>query len=86
MAPQALELIGRLADGWVPGGGISQVDELPGMAARIDDAAGAAGRDPGAIRRILNLAGSITDGPLATARSTARWTCGSTGSLDGRSI
>ena len=86
MAPRALELIGRKADGWVPGGGISQVDAFAGLAARIDDAAAAAGRDPRAIRRIVNVSGSITDGAMATGPSTARWSCGSTGSLDGRSI
>jgi len=30
--------------------------------AQIDEAAGRAGRDPGAIRRIYNLSGTITDG------------------------
>jgi alkanesulfonate monooxygenase SsuD/methylene tetrahydromethanopterin reductase-like flavin-dependent oxidoreductase (luciferase family) len=69
MAPRALELIGRKADGWVPGGGISRIDSFAGLAARIDDAAAAAGRDPRAIRRIVNVSGSITggamgDGPL----------------------
>ena len=64
MAPRALELIGRKADGWVPGGGISQVDAFAGLAARIDDAAAAAGRDPRAIRRIVNVSGSITDGAI----------------------
>ena len=64
MAPRALELIGRKADGWIPGGGISRIDEFAGLAARIDDAAAAAGRDPRAIRRIVNVSGSITDGEL----------------------
>ena len=64
MAPRALELIGRKADGWVPGGGISRIDEFAGLAARIDDAAAAAGRDPRAIRRIVNVSGSITDGAM----------------------
>lgn len=63
MAPKALDLIGRLADGWVPGGGISRIAEFPRLSARIDAAAEAAGRDPNAIRRILNLSGAITDGP-----------------------
>jgi alkanesulfonate monooxygenase SsuD/methylene tetrahydromethanopterin reductase-like flavin-dependent oxidoreductase (luciferase family) len=62
MAPRALELIGRKADGWIPGGGISRIDEFVGLTARIDDAAVAAGRDPRAIRRIVNVSGSITDG------------------------
>jgi alkanesulfonate monooxygenase SsuD/methylene tetrahydromethanopterin reductase-like flavin-dependent oxidoreductase (luciferase family) len=64
MAPRALELIGRKADGWVPGGGVSRIDEFASLAARIDDAAAAAGRDPRAIRRIVNVSGSITDGAI----------------------
>ena len=64
MAPRALDLIARKADGWVPGGGISRIDDFAGLAARIDDAAAAAGRDPRAIRRIVNVSGSITDGAI----------------------
>ena len=33
------------------------------MQRRVDDAAGAAGRDPRAIRRALNIGGTIADGP-----------------------
>jgi alkanesulfonate monooxygenase SsuD/methylene tetrahydromethanopterin reductase-like flavin-dependent oxidoreductase (luciferase family) len=62
MAPRALDLIGRLADGWVPGGGVSRIDRFHELTDRIDAAAVAAGRDPAAIRRIVNLSGSITDG------------------------
>jgi alkanesulfonate monooxygenase SsuD/methylene tetrahydromethanopterin reductase-like flavin-dependent oxidoreductase (luciferase family) len=32
------------------------------MAARLDEAASEAGRDPASIRRILNVGGEITDG------------------------
>ena len=63
MAPKALDLIGALADGWVPGGGISKIAAFPRLNARIDEAARTAGRDPRAIRRILNLSGAITAGP-----------------------
>jgi alkanesulfonate monooxygenase SsuD/methylene tetrahydromethanopterin reductase-like flavin-dependent oxidoreductase (luciferase family) len=63
MAPRTLGLIGRLADGWVPGSGVAHVARFPELNARIDEAARAAGRDPAAIRRIVNLWGSITDGP-----------------------
>jgi alkanesulfonate monooxygenase SsuD/methylene tetrahydromethanopterin reductase-like flavin-dependent oxidoreductase (luciferase family) len=56
-APGALRLIGRKADGWVPGGGISNAANFPSQNARIDDAARAAGRDPGTIRRIANVWG-----------------------------
>jgi alkanesulfonate monooxygenase SsuD/methylene tetrahydromethanopterin reductase-like flavin-dependent oxidoreductase (luciferase family) len=64
MAPRALDLIGRKADGWVPGGGISRIDEFASLSARIDDAATTAGRDPRAIRRIVNVSGSMTDGEV----------------------
>ncbi len=63
MAPRTLRLIGRLADGWVPGSGVAHVARFPALNAHIDDAAQAAGRDPSVIRRIVNLWGSITDGP-----------------------
>ena len=87
MAPRALELIGRKADGWIPGGGISRIDEFAGLAARIDDAAAAAGRDPRAIRRIVNVSGSITGGGdwRRSPRRPGR-ECGSTSSPDGPSI
>jgi alkanesulfonate monooxygenase SsuD/methylene tetrahydromethanopterin reductase-like flavin-dependent oxidoreductase (luciferase family) len=69
MAPSALELIGRLADGWVPGSGIARIGEFQELSARIDEGAVNAGRDPTAIRRIVNIGGVITDdvrgdGPL----------------------
>jgi alkanesulfonate monooxygenase SsuD/methylene tetrahydromethanopterin reductase-like flavin-dependent oxidoreductase (luciferase family) len=56
-----LALTGRSADGWVPSlrGDLRSLGE---MTARLDDAAGAAGREPAAIRRILNVNGTITDG------------------------
>ncbi len=66
MAPRALDLIGRLADGWIPGAGVSRIDDFPALIARIDDAARAAGRDESAIRRIVNLSGTITDGSRGT--------------------
>jgi alkanesulfonate monooxygenase SsuD/methylene tetrahydromethanopterin reductase-like flavin-dependent oxidoreductase (luciferase family) len=53
--PRMLELIGRTADGWVPSLGYLAPTDVPAAQARIDDAARAAGRDPGAIRRIVNL-------------------------------
>jgi alkanesulfonate monooxygenase SsuD/methylene tetrahydromethanopterin reductase-like flavin-dependent oxidoreductase (luciferase family) len=62
MAPGSLRLIGRLADGWIPGGGTSRIAEFPALMARIEEAAEAAGRDPRAIRRIVNISGAITVG------------------------
>jgi alkanesulfonate monooxygenase SsuD/methylene tetrahydromethanopterin reductase-like flavin-dependent oxidoreductase (luciferase family) len=58
--PRALRLAGRKADGWVPSfRGDRRI--LADATARIDDAASDAGRDPGAIRRVLNINGAITD-------------------------
>jgi alkanesulfonate monooxygenase SsuD/methylene tetrahydromethanopterin reductase-like flavin-dependent oxidoreductase (luciferase family) len=62
--PKALRLAGRTADGWVPSlrGERQPISDL---ARRLDDAAAEAGRDPGAIRRILNVSGAITEGASA---------------------
>ena len=59
--PRALRLAGRVADGWVPSlrGDVSVLAEA---AARLDDAAAGADRDPSDIRRVVNLNGQITDG------------------------
>jgi alkanesulfonate monooxygenase SsuD/methylene tetrahydromethanopterin reductase-like flavin-dependent oxidoreductase (luciferase family) len=62
MGPRALALTGRLADGWVPGSGVQRIAEFPALSAHIDEAAAAAGRDPSAIRRLVNVSGVITDG------------------------
>jgi len=59
--PQALQLAGRVADGWVPSfhGDLAQ---LADMTKRLDEAAAQAGREPASLRRILNINGRITDG------------------------
>src|SRR5438128_9005986 len=53
--PRMLALTGRAADGWVPSLGRVTPADLGEAAARIDDAAHAVGRDPAAIRRVLNV-------------------------------
>lgn len=60
--PKMLELTGCTADGWLPSLGY-----LPGGPAdlaeankRIDDAALAAGREPGHIRRLINIGGQFS--------------------------
>jgi alkanesulfonate monooxygenase SsuD/methylene tetrahydromethanopterin reductase-like flavin-dependent oxidoreductase (luciferase family) len=58
--PRALKLAGRVADGWVPSFK-GDLKTLADMTKRLDDAAAEAGRDPGSIRRILNVNGVITD-------------------------
>jgi alkanesulfonate monooxygenase SsuD/methylene tetrahydromethanopterin reductase-like flavin-dependent oxidoreductase (luciferase family) len=59
--PRALRLAGRVADGWVPSFR-GELQPLREMAGRLDEGAAEAGRDPGEIRRILNVGGVITDG------------------------
>jgi alkanesulfonate monooxygenase SsuD/methylene tetrahydromethanopterin reductase-like flavin-dependent oxidoreductase (luciferase family) len=58
--PRALRLIGRSADGWVPSLGYLRPRDIPEAGRIIDDAATAAGRDPAAIRRVVNVSGSFT--------------------------
>ena len=60
--PRMLRLIGRVADGWVPSSGWATPERLPGLNEQIDEAAHAAGRKPSDIRRIYNVAGTITEG------------------------
>ena len=55
--PRMLRLTGRLADGWLPSLGerfLSSAD-VPARHAAIDEAARAAGRDPGQIERAVNV-------------------------------
>jgi alkanesulfonate monooxygenase SsuD/methylene tetrahydromethanopterin reductase-like flavin-dependent oxidoreductase (luciferase family) len=59
--PRMLDLIGSIADGWVPPARTEQ-SRLTEMQDRIDTAATGAGRAPAAVRRIYNVAGTITDG------------------------
>ncbi|WP_261566235.1 LLM class flavin-dependent oxidoreductase [Frankia gtarii] len=82
---KSLAVTGRVADGWIPGLGV-----VPGHAADwrsdrvawsrpvIDEAALAAGRQPGDIATIYNVTGRITDEPLAVTREeNGRWLGGS---------
>lgn len=62
--PKMLGLIGKKADGWLPSLGFLAPEKLAAAHERIDEAAEAAGRDPGQINRVYNLSGD---------RSTAEW-------------
>jgi alkanesulfonate monooxygenase SsuD/methylene tetrahydromethanopterin reductase-like flavin-dependent oxidoreductase (luciferase family) len=62
--PGALALTGRAADGWVPSLGWATPDLVPGLSRRVDEGAAESGRDPGEIRRVYNISGTITDGPV----------------------
>jgi alkanesulfonate monooxygenase SsuD/methylene tetrahydromethanopterin reductase-like flavin-dependent oxidoreductase (luciferase family) len=60
--PRMLNLIGRLADGWIPSMGWATPDRLPAMHERIDEAASKAGRDQQEIKRLYNVSGRIGQG------------------------
>ena len=53
--PRMISLVGRAADGWVPSLGYLQPSDLDMLNERIDEEARNAGRDPLAIRRVLNV-------------------------------
>ncbi|QDB80556.1 LLM class flavin-dependent oxidoreductase [Georgenia wutianyii] len=59
--PRMLRLTGRRADGWLPSlAYLSGLEDLTAGNAVIDEAATAAGRDPRAVRRLLNIGGRLT--------------------------
>ncbi|HEY3612247.1 MAG TPA: LLM class flavin-dependent oxidoreductase [Gaiellales bacterium] len=58
--PRMLALTGRKADGWLPSEGYLQAGDLAAGNAAIDEAAAGAGRDPRAIRRLLNIGGAFS--------------------------
>jgi alkanesulfonate monooxygenase SsuD/methylene tetrahydromethanopterin reductase-like flavin-dependent oxidoreductase (luciferase family) len=63
--PRMLRLVGSGADGWVPSLGHLKPEAMPDANARIDDSAREAGRDPAAIRRVLNVAANLTADEIA---------------------
>ncbi|HEV2530074.1 MAG TPA: LLM class flavin-dependent oxidoreductase [Thermomicrobiales bacterium] len=65
--PRMLRLTGEKADGWLPSLPYLQPGDIAKGNAIIDAAAVEAGRDPGEIRRMLNIGGRFTatsEGPL----------------------
>lgn len=63
--PRMLRLVGEQADGWLPSQAFLGDGDLARGNAAVDEAALAAGRQPAAVRRILNLA--------APPGSTQQW-------------
>ncbi|GAA3689528.1 hypothetical protein GCM10022224_063720 [Nonomuraea antimicrobica] len=58
--PRMLRLIGAKADGWLPSlPYMKSLDELAAANATIDAAATEAGRDPSAVRRLINIGGRL---------------------------
>jgi len=53
--PRMLRLTGAVADGWLPSLGRMDTDEVLAMHRAIDEAATGAGRDPGEVRRVVNV-------------------------------
>jgi alkanesulfonate monooxygenase SsuD/methylene tetrahydromethanopterin reductase-like flavin-dependent oxidoreductase (luciferase family) len=70
--PRMLRLTGALADGWLPSLGYVTEEELDAGHRAIDEAAGEAGRDPRAIRRLLNI--GLRSGQLTEAADGDRGT------------
>lgn len=64
--PRMLGLVGRAADGWVPSLGYLKPEDMDEANARVDEAAGSAGRDPSAIRRVLNVGANLDAEDFAT--------------------
>lgn len=63
--PRMLRLTGRLADGWPSSLSYLQPGQLTEGNALIDQAAAEAGREPAAIRRLLNTGEDLAAGPDA---------------------
>lgn len=57
--PRMLRLIGAYADGWLPTLGRIDRDQIGSLNRSIDDAAVAAGRSPGDVRRLANISGEF---------------------------
>jgi alkanesulfonate monooxygenase SsuD/methylene tetrahydromethanopterin reductase-like flavin-dependent oxidoreductase (luciferase family) len=71
--PRMLRVTGQLADGWLPSLGRLDPAELGTLNAQIDEAAAAAGRDPKAVRRLINIHGTFGDRAELLRGSTADW-------------
>jgi alkanesulfonate monooxygenase SsuD/methylene tetrahydromethanopterin reductase-like flavin-dependent oxidoreductase (luciferase family) len=69
--PRGLDMVGRLADGWVPSMGRAPLPDLRRAWGLIEASAHRAGRDPGAIRRVYNISGSISDGSSGAEAAAA---------------
>jgi len=74
LGPRMLALIGRSADGWLPSlGRLESLDALSTGNSIIDEAATAAGRDPSAIRRLLNVPADIAQPDVLAGLALQFW-------------
>jgi len=69
--PRMLALTGRKGDGWLPSLGYMKPGDLAAGNAAIDEAAASAGRDPGEVRRLLNI-GQLAADPAEFAEKLAQ--------------
>src|SRR5919198_2384663 len=67
--PRMLRLTGRLGDGWLPSLSYLEGEDIAARHKAIDDAARRAGRDPGEIRRAINV--TVGDDREAATRQLA---------------
>jgi len=66
-----LRLTGRVADGWIRNGGWpAELDAYRVQLAAVEEAAGAAGRDPGSLHRVVNCNAYVGDEDPATRLAT----------------
>lgn len=65
--PRALQVTGRLADGWIPSHGYVPIDEVIAMRTRVLDAAREAGRDPAELTCAYNVTVRIDPGAAQDA-------------------
>ncbi len=69
--PRMLRLTGQVADGWIRNGGWpSDLDAYRAQLAAVEGAAEAAGRDPAALRRVVNCNAYVGDEDPATKLAT----------------
>jgi alkanesulfonate monooxygenase SsuD/methylene tetrahydromethanopterin reductase-like flavin-dependent oxidoreductase (luciferase family) len=71
--PRLLRVTGRVADGWLPSLGYLPPERLGEANRIIDDAAAAAGRSPGDVRRLYNVNGAFGRGGGLLQGSPADW-------------
>ena len=69
--PRMLNLVGRVADGWVPSFPYAPPAAIPAMQRRIDAGAAEAGREPASVRRAYNVMGDITAASTEPLRGPA---------------
>ncbi len=71
--PRMLRLTGRVADGWLPSSAYQGPEGLGEASRVLDEAARAAGREPGDVRRLYNITGRFGRGTGFLEGDAAAW-------------